>query len=84
MKQNAWCTPEYYDCILEEDLTTRPSQEGLPHLVDSRTTLLVYHKILPHHIFTPSMYLQVIPGSVYYLLLPSENEDMVDYMEEEP
>lgn len=60
------------------------SREGLPGREDLRVALQVYHEVLPHYLVTPPMYHQAIPESAGYLLPPSDDKDMVEYLEEEP
>lgn len=82
MRQTAWCTLKYFAWISEEDILARTIQEGLVGLKDSRASLQLYPEILPNYLVTPIMYQQVVPGSVDYMLPPSDSDnDVVEYFQ---
>ncbi|XP_015170923.1 uncharacterized protein [Solanum tuberosum] len=83
-RRKKWCTPEYYAWQNTVSHMAHPSVHGHSGFVDNQHIDWIRESVLPRMGFTASMYNQIVPGSIDYLIQVVEEEEEEEDPEEDP
>ncbi|KAH0743015.1 hypothetical protein KY290_031008 [Solanum tuberosum] len=86
IREEKWYTPEYYASRNTVSHMAHPSVHGHWGFVENQQIDWIRESVLPRMGFTTSMYNQIVPGSIDYLIqvVEEEEEDPEEDAEEDP
>ncbi|KAG5599950.1 hypothetical protein H5410_031320 [Solanum commersonii] len=83
IREESWCTPEYYAWQNVVSHMAHPSVRGHQGFVDNQQIDWVRESVFPRMGFTTPMYNQIVPGSIDYLIQEDPEEDPEEEVEED-